>query len=77
MNSDELCEKIKENLIVLGVNKNRTLNDISCYGIDDIRGFYKDVVSRGHIFYFQNADLHNSAKDSYNYFLNACLTHIL
>ncbi len=68
MDADELCEEIKENLLNLGVDENKTLNDISSLTIEDIYGLYKDIVRRGHTFYFQNKDLHISAKQSLKFF---------
>lgn len=72
MDSDILCEEIKENLLNLGIEKNKTLNEISYLSIDDIRGFYKKILddNKGHNFYFENKDIKMNAKISYKFFVN-------
>ena len=70
MNKDDLCEKIKENLLVLGVSKNKSFDDISYFTLEDIGGLYRDIITKGHIFYFQNKDMRKNAKNSYKFFLN-------
>ena len=68
MNEDELCEEIKERLLVLGVSKNKTFNDISYLTLDDIHSMYMSTSRKGHNFYLQNKDLHIEAKKSYEFF---------
>lgn len=69
MDKDDLCDDIKENLANLGISRNRTLSDISYLTIDGIRGLYRETIRKGHVFYFQNEDLHKSAKKSYMFFV--------
>lgn len=75
MNNDEICEEIKKNLFVLGINKNKSLSDVSYFTLEDIYGLYKNVIKKGHVFYFQNADEHRDAKTSYKFFLNLFREH--